>query len=121
MSVTGEVPITLLLCSTCTGTGTHDVNKAAIANALERQGLSGHVQVRDVACMGACEKPVSVGLQGAGRASYVFAGVEPQGDADDIAQTCRTYLDSPEGWIDDARPCGRLRLCLRARLPALPD
>jgi predicted metal-binding protein len=112
-----EPPVILLLCSTCAGERRADQD--AIDQALNDQGLSAQVQVALVACMGACEQPVSVGLQGAGRASYVFADVSPQQDAGDIARTCETYLNSPAGWIEDARPCGRLRDCLRARLPAI--
>lgn len=106
-----------MLCSTCDGADATDV--AAVGAELENQGLSLQVQVATVACMGACHDPISLGLQGAGRASYVFSGVNPQQDAADIVRTCQTYLDSPAGWIEDARPCGRLRDCLRARLPAL--
>jgi len=112
-----DAPVTLLLCTTCEGSNPADNH--AIRQELERQGLTGQVRLSEVACMGACENPVSLGLQGAGRASYVFAGVHPKQDAADIAATCRTYLDAPAGWIEDARPCGRLRDCLRARLPAL--
>ncbi len=111
--------VTLLLCSTCTGTEDRAADRTAIATALAEAELEGQVLLTEVACMGACETPVSLGLQGDGMASYVFAGVTPQDDAADIVRTCQTYLDSPAGWIEDARPCGRLRLCLRARLPAL--
>lgn len=119
--MTEGAAITLLLCTTCAGAETRDQDRDAIRAALQRQGLDDRVRLRAIACMGACEAPVSLGLQGAGRASYVFAGLVPQQDAADIAKTCQHYLDSPEGWIEDARPCGRLRLCLRTRLPALKD
>lgn len=109
----------LLLCTSCDPARDGAALRASIAGALERAGLGGRVEIAGQACMGACARPVSLGLQGPGRASYVFAGVDPLADADDIAATCRLYLDSPLGWIDDARPCGRLRDCLRARLPAM--
>ena len=118
MGQTPRPPVTLLLCATCNGDN-RAADSQAIRRELDRQGLTNQVQLRTVACMGACESPVSLGLQGAGRASYVFAGVRPVQDAADIAATCQTYLDAPAGWIEDARPCGRLRDCLRARLPAL--
>lgn len=109
--------VTLLLCSTCDGAQSADVR--VIESELVQQGMSDQVQVTLVACLGACADPISVGLQGAGRASYVFSGVKPRADAGDIARTCRAYLAADAGWIEDARPCGRLRDCLRARLPAL--
>jgi predicted metal-binding protein len=113
-----NAPVTLLLCATCTG-GDRSADLEAVKVALAKQGLTTQVHLESVDCMGACEAPVSLGLQGVGRASYVFAGVQPLLDAQDIARTCQTYLDAPAGWIEDARPCGRLRDCLRARLPAL--
>ncbi|MDN3721950.1 DUF1636 family protein [Roseibium salinum] len=70
-------------------------------------------------CMGACEQPISLALQGEGRATYLFAGLSIPDDIEDIVATGRTYLDAENGWIEDARPCGRLRFCLRARVPAL--
>lgn len=58
-------------------------------------------------------------LQSTGRATCFFAGVDPQADVADIVSTIRAYLDAPKGWIEDARPCGRLRFCLVGRVPAL--
>lgn len=91
----------------------------AVDAALARAELDRHVSVVEHACFSGCSEPVAIALQAEGRGSYVFSGVNVARDADDIAATCRTYLDSPKGWIEDARPCGRLRMCLRARIPAL--
>ena len=109
----------LTLCSTCKGDRSEDV--AVILQTLKQSNLGQSATVRLTACLGACEDPVSLGLQGQGRASYVFSGINPQEDAADIASTCRTFLQVEKGWIEDARPCGRLRHCLRARVPALSD
>lgn len=111
-------PVTLLLCATCEGTDRAG-DRQAIEQALTGQRVDQQVRVTMVDCMGACVSPVSIALQGIGRASYVFDGLVPTQDASDIAQTCQTYLNAADGWIEDARPCGRLRDCLRARLPAL--
>lgn len=122
MTQSHGLPVILLLCATCDGTdrvADRVADRGAVEQALGAHGLAGLVRVAMTECMGACENPVSLGLQGAGRASYVFAGVEPQKDAVDIARTCQSYLDAPAGWIEDARGCGRLRDCLRARLPAI--
>ena len=83
-------------------------------------GLGDAVDLASADCMGACAEPVSLALQGEGRASYLFSGVSPLEDVADILATCREYLAAPGGWIVDARPCGRLRLCLKGRIPALP-
>ncbi|MCE8537476.1 DUF1636 family protein [Ruegeria pomeroyi] len=110
----------LSLCSSCQGERDRDqgAERAALAEALARAGLSGRVELVEHACFGACATPVALALQGPGQASYVFSDLDVVADADDIAATCRVYLDSPGGWIADARPCGRLRQCLLARIPA---
>lgn len=111
--------IRLLICSSCSGTRDRAAEKQAMQAALSRAGLDDRVALSDHACFSSCAEPAALALQSAGRASYVFSGINVVADADDIAATCRTYLDSPGGWIEDARPCGRLRMCLRARIPAL--
>ncbi|WP_171174675.1 DUF1636 family protein [Ruegeria sp. HKCCD8929] len=111
--------IRLLLCASCTGARDRAAERKAVTDALADVGLDGQVELGDHACFSACAGPVSLALQGQGMASYVFSGLDPVADATDIAATCRTYLDAPAGWIEDARPCGRLRECLRARVPAL--
>lgn len=89
-----------------------------LESILDDAKLSDALKVSSVECMGACDTPLALALQGTQRATYLFAGIDVKSDKDDIVATCRTYLDSPAGWIEDARPCGRLRLCLRARIPA---
>ncbi|MCE8009629.1 DUF1636 family protein [Aestuariivita sp.] len=104
------------LCSTCEPAGA-EAARVALTEALVVAGLD--AAVVDQACMSACSNPVSLSLQADGRATYFFAGVDPQDDLADIVGTVRAYLDSPAGWIEDARPCGRLRHCLVGRVPAL--
>jgi predicted metal-binding protein len=114
--------LVLHLCATCLGTlgpeaaGTLPERLRA---RLAQAGLGTRTALRLADCLGACELPLPLGLQGPGRATYLFAGLRPEDDLDDIAATCRAYLDADAGWIEDARPCGRLRHCLRARIPAL--
>lgn len=110
----------VLVCSTCTGARNRPVEEQALRTALNQAGLTGLVRLEFGGCMNACPEPVAIGLQGEGLASYVFSGIDLIQDADDIAATCRAYLDASKGWVVDARACGRLRDRLRARLPALP-
>lgn len=112
-------PIRLLICDSCAGTRDRAAERDAVQAALTRVGLDHSVEVAAHACFSGCEAPTAMVLQGQGMASYVFAGVDMVADAEEIAATCQTYLNSPSGWIEDARPCGRLRMCLRARIPAL--
>ncbi|WP_247742354.1 MULTISPECIES: DUF1636 domain-containing protein [unclassified Ruegeria] len=109
----------LLICSSCAGARDYGAEVKAVESALTRAGLGAQVAVDQHACFSGCSEPVAIALQADGGASYVFSGVDVASDADDIVATCRTYLESPKGWIEDARPCGRLRMCLRARIPAL--
>lgn len=88
-------------------------------DALAQAGLAEQVNVEFAGCIGACTAPVAIGLQGSGRASYVFSGINILDDADDIAATTLAYLTTRKGWIVDAHVCGRLRECLQTRLPAL--
>ena len=112
----------IIVCATCSPPDETDTAVTQglddIANALDEAGLADHFSIETVDCMGACEEPSALALQGAGRATYLFCGLNPANDAADIAKTCATYLKAEAGWIEDARSCGRLRDCLRARVPA---
>lgn len=72
-------------------------------------------------CMNTCGEPVAIGLQGVGCASYLFSGLDPAREAEDVARTCKAYMAANKGWIVDAQACGELRHKLRARLPAWPS
>ncbi|MFD1342084.1 DUF1636 family protein [Litorisediminicola beolgyonensis] len=105
----------LRLCATCL-----DAPEAArdtLQAALEAAGLSAEVTLSD--CMNGCAHPASLALQGEGRATYFFSDVRPDADLADIVGTTRAYLAAERGWIEDATACGRLRMLLVGRVPAL--
>ncbi|MGD9294374.1 MAG: DUF1636 family protein [Roseobacter sp.] len=104
----------LHLCQTCRPEAAAEA-RASLQAALDAVGLP--AEVRDQACMNACDRPVSLSLQANGYATYFFTNVDPVKDRSDIVATVRHYLNSPKGWIEDARPCGRLRFCLTGRVP----
>lgn len=110
--------VVVRLCVTCSPAAgsTHVEN---LRQRLAQADLPVAVRVTAQRCLGACAEPIALSLQGAGRATYLFSGVRPAEDMADIEATLRLYLDSPAGWIEDARGCGRLRFCLRGRVPAL--
>ena len=110
--------IVLRLCSTCTADG-HQGDTDRLEAAIAKAELPVAVQLVPQACMNGCSSPVTMALQGQGMATCFFAGVDPAADCDDIVGTLRAYIASPAGWIEDARPCGRLRHCLVGRVPAL--
>lgn len=103
-------PLHLSLCTECGTLGVDDVRKAL-------GDLNSDVAVTASPCLGSCDQPSVLALQTRGHAGYIFAGVT-QNDAADIAATCALVLQSDQGWIEDARPCGRLRHLLVARMPA---
>lgn len=75
-------------------------------------------EVALVECMHVCGKPVAVSFRGAGKAAYLFAGVDPQTQVDEIVTFAGLYAVAKGGIVEDARPCGQLRLCLVGRIPA---
>jgi len=95
----------VIVCEGCGG--------AALADALER-ALT--ICVRRTPCMNVCDDPTTVAFKGAGKATYLFAGLTPD-DVADVQAFVTLYTDTPDGWIEDARPIGRMRLCLKGRIP----
>ena len=75
-------------------------------------------EVALVECMHVCGKPVAVSFRGAGKAAYLFAGVDPLTQVDEIVTFAGLYAVAKGGIVEDARPCGQLRLCLVGRIPA---
>lgn len=75
-------------------------------------------EVALVECMHVCGKPVAVSFRGAGKAAYLFAGVDPLTQVDEIVTFAGLYAVAKGGIVEDARPCGELRLCLVGRIPA---
>ncbi len=114
----------LLICQECrlsNGNGAPETGLREIDGALDAAGLAGCVRPELAACMNCCGNPVTVALQGKAMASYVFSGVSLAGDIDDIVATCRVFAESPDGVIEDARACGRLRELLVVRLPPIRE
>lgn len=101
------------LCSTCRA---GPLPLADLAAALLDAGID--AELRAHPCLNVCAAPVALSLQGRGRATCLFSGVDPEADRDDIIATIRAWQAAPAGWIDDARPCGRLRHRLVGRVPA---
>ncbi|WJS85171.1 hypothetical protein [Paracoccus sp. TOH] len=91
--------------------------RAADALAEALRALGPHIALRRAALRARDARPLLMALQAPGRGAYLFHGLRPE-DVSDIAATIRAYLAAPNGWIGDARPCGRLRFCLKLRIPA---
>ena len=105
----------IVIFSTCEG-----VDGAAYADAL-RGALAERkmeFEVQTHACMSNCDRPLSLAFTAPGKATYLFGEVAPDSDLDDTVAFARLYAGTTDGWIDDARPAGRLRHCLVGRVPA---
>lgn len=97
------------ICATCAGPG------AELAAALA--DLKGWDVVMHP-CLSVCDEPVAMAVQTQTGATYVFAGVT-DADAADVRAFVDLYDTADAGWIEDARAAGRLRFCLKTRVPAL--
>ena len=116
-----RIPNRILICNTCAraqdaGPLADEIDE--LRNALISAGFATQFEVAEVGCFGGCSDPSGIGFQGQDRASYVFSGTDITSDLKDVLAFCEAYLAAKEGWIEDARPLGRLRHCLRARIPA---
>lgn len=114
----------LFICSTCRK-GAEELPKGdALAAALKDIFASSDdpeikaFEIETFECMSACSKATAISFRAAGKVAYLFADVNPETDKDDILAFAKLYIDAADGWIEDARPCGRLRHCLLGRIPA---
>lgn len=109
----------LLVCATCERVEDHTARQdcAVLRGALKQAGLSDAIEVDAVSCLGGCVAPVNISLQGQGRATYVFDGLDVKDAQSDIVTLSQMFLALDKGWIEDARPLGDLRNHLRARVP----
>ncbi|HAJ84828.1 MAG TPA: hypothetical protein DCM25_08735 [Rhodobacteraceae bacterium] len=110
----------VVICDTCTAKGAAPGGTAwadHLSIAVVGSGLD--VDVTTTSCLNMCDSPVSFALQGPGKATYLFTGADPETDTQDMLELLKLYLDAPDGWVSEAQTAGRLRLCLRGRVPKL--
>lgn len=105
----------IVVCTTCEGSD-GIAFAARLRDGLAVRGLALDVQEHE--CMSNCSKPQSLAFAGDGKATYLFAEIDPAKDLDDTLAFAAMYDASPDGWIEDARGAGRLRFCLIGRVPA---
>lgn len=113
----------LTICATCCAPDTAPKGQAFAAELQAAFAASPDSDIRDVEistvdCMSVCAEPLALSFRAPGKWAYLFSGVDVAKDAADVLAFARLYLDSGDGEITDARPCGRLRFCLRGRIPA---
>ena len=116
MSQTPSKSVRILICTECAPKNAQS-DISALQTHLENSGIQ--ISCEGQACMNACGEPTTIALQGDALATHVFTKVDIASDLDDISNTIGAWLQSPDGWIVDAHRCGRLRDCLKVRVPAL--
>jgi len=112
--------ITIDICGTCAKTDHEPEGKVIVEQLTElvaRDPDLGDVVVRNAACMLVCGEPISVSLSGPEKVSYLFSDVKVE-DVQNLITLLHMYKANRTGLISDARPLGRLRFCLKGRLPA---
>ena len=117
---------TVFICSTCQKDDETKPKGDELATALKAIfAKADDPAIRDFnievfACMSACANPTAISFRAQGKAAYMFSDVDPVKDQQDILAFAKLYIAAKDGWIEDARPCGRLRHCLLGRIPADP-
>jgi predicted metal-binding protein len=115
---------TVFICSTCRKDDEATPKGAELAVAIKDLLAKSDdpalqdFEVETFECMSACANPNAISFRAPDKAAYLFSGVDPENDQQDILAFARMYLAAKDGWIEDARPCGRLRFCLLGRIPA---
>lgn len=106
----------LVVCTTCLdGTG------QALLELVENEALARDcpAPVRGMACLAACSRSCSAGLQGAGKASYVFGALTADETcAAALVEVAFQHLKNVEGALPWAERPERLKSAMLARLPA---
>ena len=106
----------ITICSGCRTADGQPVGEAMAAQLQARLGNLASVGTTD--CMIVCGQPVTVSVREEGKVAYLFSGVDPASQVEELATFARLYAEAPDGVIDDVRPCGELRFRLIGRIPA---
>ena len=118
----------LLVCTTCRPADAPRDGQAAGQELFERAQdalafapiSAPGLQLRGVACLGACSHSCTVALQAPGKASYVFGELAPDDDCvQAVLDVARQHATAADGLLAWAQRPERLRRGLVARLPAL--
>lgn len=68
--------------------------------------------------MAGCDRPCTVAYHGSREASYLFVGIDPEGDIEDLVAFVRQYAVLHDGWRSSVDRSGKLRGTTLARIPA---
>ncbi len=103
----------ILICATCRG----NEDAARVRAALSKDLPAGY-GFRAVDCMAGCDHPMTVGFQAAGKASYLFGGIETADDVQALGRFAIQFRQSRTGWTSSTERPAALSDKTLARLPA---
>lgn len=97
------VTVTLHVCTTCKmgrplPEGAAPPGARLLA-ALEAAGAPRGVRIMPVECLSACDHGCNIALSGPGRWSYVYRGMDPDGDVADILAGAAAYAATKDGLV----------------------
>lgn len=104
----------LLICTKCRGAEAASALRASMTKALPAS-----FTIRAVNCMAGCDRKPAMGLQAAGKATYLFGEIDGPDDVAAIIEFAHQYDSSEDGWTSATdRPAALYEKTL-ARMPAL--
>ncbi|KPA23517.1 hypothetical protein shim_01250 [Shimia sp. SK013] len=112
---------TLFVCDTCCAENAAPSGAtfaAALRDAARADPDLQALVVKTVSCLNVCSEPLALALRAPEKAAYLFAGIAPETDLADTLAMAKLFVQAEAGDITDARPAGRLRFCLKGRIPA---
>ena len=105
------------VCSRCTLENEDSCQQQLVIDEL-KSGLTVGVQLQEVRCMAACDKPISVGISDRGKASYLFGGSTSKENVLALVEFVGQYQKSKNGWTNSKERPKALRSKTVARIPA---
>ena len=105
------------VCSRCTLEDEDSCRQQLVIDEL-KSGLTVGVQLQEVRCMAACDKPISVGISDRGKASYLFGGIKSKEHVLALLEFIGQYQKNKNGWTNSKERPKALRSKTVARIPA---
>lgn len=104
----------ILICTRCGGQDAASAMRAELAPHCAEG-----TRFRAVDCLAGCDFPPTVGVQAAGKASYLFGTIATSEDLSAIAAFSHQFAASDTGWTNSTQRPPALSGKTLARLPAI--
>lgn len=75
--------------------------------------------ISGTANMAGCDRPCTVAYYGSRKASYLFGGIDPGDDIDELVTFARQYAELGDGWRSSVDRPDKLHNTTLARVPAV--